>query len=168
MAKLFCRLRIVVIAIASAIPIVIHIWEPPQDISPHGQLIDEQMSETMAEAGISLPGGTVHVRLFSSGNSRTVRQDERSKLSGWRQGMVIAAFVWSALEVLALGVFGTKAWASIYFTPAAARRDAGAGAGWAVCLLFPLSRAGWKVRTDPSRHDQRRPLQNFFGLDPDP
>ena len=35
MAKLFA-VTIIVIAIASAIPIVLHIWEPPVDISTHG------------------------------------------------------------------------------------------------------------------------------------
>ena len=39
MAKLFA-VTIIVIAIASAIPIVLHIWEPPVDISTHGPLID--------------------------------------------------------------------------------------------------------------------------------
>jgi len=42
---------LVLIAIASAIPIVTHKWVPPDDISTHGYLIDEQMSDTMAEAG---------------------------------------------------------------------------------------------------------------------
>ena len=51
MAKLFA-VTIIVIAIASAIPIVLHIWEPPADISVHGKMIDDQMSETMVEAGI--------------------------------------------------------------------------------------------------------------------
>ena len=51
MAKLFA-VTIIIIAIASAIPIVLHIWEPPADISVHGKLIDEQMSETMIEAGV--------------------------------------------------------------------------------------------------------------------
>ncbi len=52
MAKFFA-VTIIVIAIASAIPILLHTWVAPDDISTHGALIDEQMSETMAEAGIS-------------------------------------------------------------------------------------------------------------------
>ena len=52
MAKFFA-VTIIVIAIASAIPILRHTWVAPEDISTHGDLIDEQMSETMAEAGIS-------------------------------------------------------------------------------------------------------------------
>ena len=52
MAKFFA-VTIIVIAIVSAIPILRHTWAAPEDISTHGHLIDEQMSETMAEAGIS-------------------------------------------------------------------------------------------------------------------
>jgi hypothetical protein len=52
MAKIFA-VTIILIAIGSAIPIVMHTWHLPQDISTHGPLIDEQYSETMAEAGIS-------------------------------------------------------------------------------------------------------------------
>ena len=57
MAKLFA-VTIIVIAIVSAIPILRHTCWMPEDISTHGQPIDEQMSETMAEAGICLPGFT--------------------------------------------------------------------------------------------------------------
>src|SRR5258708_28640732 len=52
MAKFFA-VTIVVIAILSAIPIVRHTWWMAEDISTHGAPIDDQMSETMAEAGIS-------------------------------------------------------------------------------------------------------------------
>ena len=52
MAKFFA-VTIIVIAILSAIPILRHTWVAPEDISTHGALIDEQMAETMAEAGIS-------------------------------------------------------------------------------------------------------------------
>src|SRR4030081_3261995 len=44
---------IVLIAIGSAIPILMHTWDLPQDIWTHGPLIDEQFSDTMAEAGIA-------------------------------------------------------------------------------------------------------------------
>ena len=35
-------------------------------------------------------------------------------------GLVAAAFILVGTEVLALGVFGQKAWAAVYFTPPAA------------------------------------------------
>src|SRR5260370_17762530 len=52
MAKLVA-VTLALITIASAVPILAHIWVPPADISTHGHLIDEQLSSTMAEAGIS-------------------------------------------------------------------------------------------------------------------
>ena len=74
MAKLFA-MTIIVIAIASAIPIILHTWYPPPDISTHGQAIDEQMSETMVEAGVSFLGrtnhlGVVHLEVFSKSAGR--------------------------------------------------------------------------------------------------
>ena len=54
MAKLFA-VTIFVIAIASAYPIMANSWftAAPQDISTHGYLIDDQMTDTMIEAGIA-------------------------------------------------------------------------------------------------------------------
>jgi hypothetical protein len=51
MGRIFA-VTILVIAIVSAIPILRHTWWMAEDISTHGAPIDEQMSETMAEAGI--------------------------------------------------------------------------------------------------------------------
>ena len=68
MAKLVA-LTIIVIAIASAVPVLMHTWVAPEDISTHGHLIDEQMSETMAEAGIAFLAaqfivGAFHLAVF--------------------------------------------------------------------------------------------------------
>ena len=63
MAKFFA-VTIIVIAIASAIPILRHTWWMPEDISTHGALIDEQMSETMAEAGISFLAAQFILAIF--------------------------------------------------------------------------------------------------------
>jgi len=52
MGKLFAII-LVIIALASAYPIVTHMYVMPEDISTHGHQIDEQLSDTMAEAGIS-------------------------------------------------------------------------------------------------------------------
>ena len=46
MAKIFA-VTIVLIAIGSAVPIVMHMWPMPEDISLHGHLIDEQYADTM-------------------------------------------------------------------------------------------------------------------------
>src|SRR6202167_2064930 len=63
MGKLFA-VTIIVIAIISAIPIVRHTWEAPEDISTNGALIDEQMAETMAEAGIAFLAAQLLLGLF--------------------------------------------------------------------------------------------------------
>ena len=63
MAKFFA-VTIIVIAIVSAIPIVRHTWWMAPDISTHGAPIDEQMSETMAEAGISFLASQILLAVF--------------------------------------------------------------------------------------------------------
>ena len=80
MAKLLA-VTIIVIAIASAIPIVMHMWPMPTDISVHGHLIDEQYSDTMLEAGISFLASQFHPRCSSSGSSLTQNLTPRSSAS---------------------------------------------------------------------------------------
>jgi len=116
MAKVFA-VTLILIAIVSAIPIVLHTWWIPQDISTHGRPIDEQMSETMAEAGISFLASQILLALFVWRYSQ-VRPGERIKsFPGGAKALVIAAFLLVGTEVLALGAFGAKAWADIYLTP---------------------------------------------------
>jgi hypothetical protein len=55
--KLFAVI-VIVIALASAVPILNHTFlgasvKPPEDISTHGAEIDRQLDETMLEAGLS-------------------------------------------------------------------------------------------------------------------
>ncbi|HXY06405.1 MAG TPA: hypothetical protein VEI52_01015, partial [Terriglobales bacterium] len=119
MAKVFA-ITLIVIAIGSAIPILQHTWWMPQDISTHGAPIDEQMSETMAEAGISFLASQILLAIFVWKYSQ-VRPGERIKsFPGGAPGLVIAAFLLVGTEVLALGAFGAKAWANIYLTPPSA------------------------------------------------
>src|ERR1700720_5017827 len=119
MAKFFA-VTIIVIAIASAIPILLHSWPAPQDISVHGHLIDEQMSETMAEAGISFLAAQFILAIFIWKFSNRPKDSKIGTFPGGAKGLVIAAFLLVGTEVLALGVFGSKAWASVYLTPPAA------------------------------------------------
>ena len=116
MAKFFA-VTLVVIAIASAIPVVMHIWEAPVDISTHGKLIDDQMSETMLEAGICFLVSQLVLAFFIWRYSNRPKGEEIRSFPGGARGLVVTAVVVVGLEVMALGVFGTKAWASIYFTP---------------------------------------------------
>jgi cytochrome c oxidase subunit 2 len=116
MAKLFA-VTIIVIAILSAIPIVRHTWWTSQDISTHGAPIDEQMSETMAESGILFLASQILLAVFIWKFSRPRPGEKIKSFPGGAMGLVIAAFLLVGTEVLALGAFGAKAWASIYFTP---------------------------------------------------
>src|SRR5229473_3094208 len=119
MAKVFA-VTIILIAIASAIPIVMHMWPMPQDISTHGHLIDEQYADTMAEAGISFLASQFLLGFFIWKFSSSKPGDKIKRFPGGATGMVVAAFLLVGTEALALGVFGTKAWASVYFTPPSA------------------------------------------------
>src|ERR1700691_2234939 len=119
MAKIFAVI-IVLIAIASAIPIVMHTWPLPQDISTHGHLIDEQFADTMAEAGISFLASQILLAFFIWKYSSPKPGDKIKIFPGGSMGLVIAAFLLVGTEVLPLGVFGAKAWASVYLTPPAA------------------------------------------------
>ena len=154
MAKLLA-VTIIVIAIASAIPIVMHMWPMPIDISVHGHLIDEQYSDTMLEAGVSFLASQFILAFFIWKFSHTKPDAKIKRFPGGAVGLVVAGFLLVGTEVLALGVFGAKAWASQYFTAAGGRRAASPGPGAAVCLLLPLSWPGWEVRPHPPRPDQR-------------
>src|ERR1039458_2075034 len=119
MARIFAVI-IVLIAIASAIPIVMHMWPLPQDISVHGHLIDEQFADTMAEAGISFLASQFLLAFFIWKFSSPKPGAKVKNFPGGAKGLVVVAFLLVGTEVLALGVFGMKAWASVYFTPPAA------------------------------------------------
>jgi len=119
MSKLFAVV-IILIAVVSAVPILRHTWWMPEDISTHGAPIDEQMSETMAEAGICFLASQILLALFIWKFSDRKPSDKITSLPGGARGLVIAAFLLVGTEVFALGLFGAKAWASVYFTPPAA------------------------------------------------
>jgi cytochrome c oxidase subunit II len=119
MAKLFA-VTLIVIAILSAIPIIQHTWWLPQDISTHGRPIDEQMSETMAEAGLSFLVSQILLAIFVWKYSQSRPAGKIQSFPGGARALVIAAFLLVGTEVLALGVFGAKAWADIYLTAPAA------------------------------------------------
>ena len=107
MAKFFA-VTIVIIAILSAVPILRHTWVAPEDVSTHGHLIDEQMSETMAEAGIAFLAAQFILALFIWQFSNRAPDTKIKKFPGGAVGLVIAAFLVVGVEVLALGVFGVK------------------------------------------------------------
>lgn len=119
MAKILA-IVLILIAIASAVPIIQHTWWLPQDISTHGHPIDEQMSETMAEAGISFLASQILLAIFIWVYAKPRPGEKIKNFPGGAMGLVLAAFLLVGTEVLALGAFGAKAWARIYLTPPAA------------------------------------------------
>ena len=115
MAKL-CAITILVIAILSAIPIIRNTWHPMEDISAHGQAIDDQLSETMWEAGISFLASQIILAWLIWRFSGDRPSEKTKSFPGGAAGLVAAAFILVGVEVFALGIFGVKAWANIYFT----------------------------------------------------
>jgi len=163
MAKLFAVV-IVLIAIASAVPIVMHMWPMPQDISVHGHLIDEQFADTMLEAGISFLASQILLAYFIWRFSSHAPSDKIKSFPGGATGLVLAAFLLVGTEVLALGFFGTKAWASVYFTPPAA--DAVTVQAQAGQFAFYFRYPGPDGTFGPIHPDQISEANaNFFGID---
>jgi len=163
MAKFFA-VTIVIIAILSAVPIVRHTWPAPEDISTHGHLIDEQMSETMAEAGIAFLAAQFILALFVWQYSNRAPDAKLKKFPGGATGLVIAALLVVGVEVLALGVFGVKAWANQYLTPPSA--DAMPIQVQAGQFAFYFRYPGPDGKFGPLHPEMiSESTQNLFGLD---
>jgi len=167
--KIFAVL-VVVIALLSAVPIITHTFlgasvTPPDDISTHGKAIDDQLSVTMAEAGISFLAAQLILGLFvwqfahrKGGATKT--------FPGGATAMVIVAFLFVGAEVLALGMVGSKAWGMVYFQPAADNAlQVQAQAGqFAFYFRYP-GPDGRFGALHPEKIDEGN--SNFFGLDPE-
>lgn len=163
MGKAFA-VTLIIIAIASAIPVIRHTWDLPQDISTHGKPIDEQMGETMAEAGISFLAAQFILAWFVWRYTNRPRSEKIKSFPGGARGLVTAAVIVVGIEVFALGLFGAKAWASIYFTPPSANAmpiQAQAGQ-FAFYFRYP----GPDGKFGPIHPEMvNEGNQNFFGLD---
>jgi cytochrome c oxidase subunit 2 len=170
----FVAVTLVLITIASAIPILAHNWQPPPDISTHGHLIDEQLSNTMWEAGLCFIAAqlvlAVFIWMFSDRKpGARIQPGTRIKIKtfpGGARTMVIASFLLVGTEVFALGLFGTKAWANIYFTPAAT--DSIPIQVQAGQFAFYFRYPGPDGKFGPLHPEMiSETNQNFFGLDVD-
>jgi cytochrome c oxidase subunit 2 len=163
MGKLLAA-TLVLITIASAVPILAHTWIEPADISMHGHLIDKQMANTMAEAGICFIAAQFLLAAFIWTSSKRRPEEKIRNLPGGAKTLVIAAFLLVGTEVLALGLFGTKTWADVYLTPAAAdalRIQVQAGQ-FAYYFRYP----GSDGKFGPLHPDKiNEANQNIFGLD---
>jgi cytochrome c oxidase subunit II len=165
MAKLLA-LTIIVIAIASAAPFVMHTWEAPADVSTHGGLIDEQMSDTMVEAGVSFLGAQILLAIFIWQFSGSRPDGKIKTFPGGAKGLVISAIVLVGAEVLALGAFGSKAWATVYFTPP--KPDALQVQAQAGQFAFYFRYPGPDGKFGPLHPELiNEANQNLFGLDPE-
>ncbi len=163
MAKFFAVI-IVLITIASAIPIIMNTWPAPQDISTHGQAIDKQTDETMWEAGIAFIASQIILALFIWQFSGARPGQKVKTFPGGARAMVWAAFLLVGTEVMALGVFGVKAWANVYFTaPAADAIQVQAQAGqFAFYFRYP----GPDGKFGPIHPDMiNEASANFMGID---
>lgn len=162
----FFAVTIVVIALVSAVPIVRHTWAPPPDISTHGAAIDEQLSDTMVEAGLSFLAAQLLLALFIWRYSGAGKESKIKTFPGGAKAMVIAALILVGTEVLALGILGQKAWASVYFTaPAADALQVQVQAGqFAFYFRYP-GPDGKFGPLHPDKIDEGN--QNFFGIDVD-
>src|SRR5579859_1492738 len=162
----FLAVTIIVIAIASAIPVVMHTWEPPADISTHGHLIDSQRDDTMIEAGVSFLAAQILLAIFIWQFAGSRGEGKRKTFPGGAKGLVGAALVLVGAEVLALGAFGTKAWATVYFTPPKA--DAMPIQVQAGQFAFYFRYPGPDGTFGPIHADMiNEGTQNFYGLDTD-
>src|SRR5579885_815271 len=96
---------VIVIALASAVPIVTHSFlgasiALPQDISTHGSEIDKQIDETMIEAGLSFLAAQIVLGLFvwQYGGRKN---GQLKTFPGGAKYLVIAAVVLVGAEVIA-------------------------------------------------------------------
>ena len=167
-SKIFAVL-VIVIALASAVPIISHTFlgatvAPPEDISTHGAEIDKQLDETMLEAGLSFLAAQLVLGFFvwQFGG----RKDGPLKnFPGGAKYLVLAALLLVGAEAIALGAIGTKAWAKVYFQPASA--DALPIQVQAGQFAFYFRYAGPDGKfggIHPDKIDEGN--ANYFGLDP--
>lgn len=164
MGKLFAVI-VTVIAIGAAVPIVMHTWAPPPDISTHGHAIDKQLSDTMMEAGLAFLGAqfllAFFVWRFAGRRDGAIRT-----FPGGARVMVGAAVLLVGTEILALGAVGQKSWANVYFTPAApnALRIQAQAGQFAFFFRYPGPDGKFGM-LHPDKINEGE--LNFFGLDPE-
>jgi cytochrome c oxidase subunit II len=167
--KIFAIL-VIVIAVASAVPIVSHSFlgahvALPEDISTHGAEIDKQINETMIEAGVSFLAAQIVLGLlvWQFGGRK---DGPLQTFPGGAKYLVIAALLLVGAEAIALGAIGTKAWANVYFQPASA--DALQIQAQAGQFAFYFRYAGPDGKFGELHPDKiSEGNANYFGLDPE-
>ncbi|HXM96934.1 MAG TPA: cytochrome C oxidase subunit II [Candidatus Dormibacteraeota bacterium] len=164
MGKMFAVI-LTIIALVSAYPIVTHKYVQPVDISTHGHAIDEQLADTMAEAGLSFVLAQLLLAFFVWKYSSRKEGSKVFQLPGGAKWVIVAAFIFVGTEVIALSFLGQKAWAEVYFT--APKADAlqvqAQGGQFAFYFRYP-GVDGKFGPIHPDKIDEGN--SNFFGLDP--
>ena len=158
MAKIFAVI-IVLIAIASAVPIVMHWWPMPQDISVHGHLIDEQYTDTMLEAGISFLASQFLLAffIFKFSSSKARRQDQNFPRRRHRNGG--RSFPAGGNRSFSSRRFRNQGVGQRLLHAARRQCSSDSGPSGPVRILFPLSRSRWHLRSYSRRPDQRSQRQ---------
>ncbi len=124
------------------------------------------MADTMIEAGVSFLAAQILLGLFIWQFSKPRTDSKVKTFPGGAKGLVIAAIVLVGVEVLALGAFGSKAWAAVYFTPPAA--DAMPVQVQAGQFAFYFRYPGPDGKFGPLHPEMiNEGNQNLFGLDPE-
>jgi cytochrome c oxidase subunit 2 len=156
---------LVLVAVLSAYPIIANYFPLPVDISTHGHLIDSQLHDTMLEAGVAFIGAQLLLAYFLFTFAGQKPDAPLKNFPGGAKAMVIAAFLIVGTEVLALGAFGQKAWATVYFVPpkADALQIQAQAEQFAFYFRYPGPDGKFGL-IHPDKIDEGN--QNYFGLDP--
>jgi cytochrome c oxidase subunit 2 len=164
MGKFFAVI-LVLLAVLSAYPIIANYFPLPVDISTHGHLIDSQLHDTMLEAGVAFIGAQLMLAYFLFAFTGRKPDAPLKNFPGGAKAMVIAAFLIVGTEVLALGAFGQKAWATVYFVPPKADALQIQAQAEQFAFYFRYPGPDGKFGTiHPDKIDEGN--QNYFGLDP--
>jgi cytochrome c oxidase subunit 2 len=120
----------------------------------------------MAEAGISFLLAQFVLAYFIWRFSNRPPDAKILKFPGGAKGLVIAAILVVGIEVMALGIFGVKAWASVYLTPPAADAMPIQVQAGQFAFYFRYPGADGKFGgIHPEMVNEG--TQNIFGLDPE-
>jgi cytochrome c oxidase subunit II len=164
MGKLLAAM-LVVVALASAYPIITHKYDPPESISTDGDLIDKQLHETTIQTGFFFVAAQLILAVLIWAFTNRKPGSKLKSFPGGATVMVIAAFVLVGTELLAFGMMGQKAWGSVYLTPPKAEALQVQAQAGQFAYYFRYPGADGKFGgIHPDKIDDGN--QNYFGLDP--
>ena len=158
MAKIFA-VTIILIAIGSAIPIVMHTWHLPAGHF-HSRSVDRRAvlghhgGSGHFLSGVANPAGILHLEILQRQAGH-----ENEELSRRGDGFGDRGVPAGGDRSSSAGCVRSESLGQRLFHSAGGECNAGPGAGGTVRLLFPLSRSGRQVRATASRPDQRSERQ---------